>query len=115
MSWLADDNFGNDPPPTYNGPEGDDAREQWDDVEMEKTLTTIRCVPRFGYDHTDVRTIDIDLIDEVDDRELLGVIRTWFELRGIPEAVYDVDYDDDGAFAIVNDEAYHEQWGERLL
>ena len=115
MSWLADDIFGNDLPPTYNESEGGDSRRSRDGIEMKKTLTTIRCVPRYGYDHTDVRIVELDLIDEVDERELLGVLRAWFEMRGISEAVYDVAFDDDGIFAIVNDEAYHEQWGASLL
>ena len=116
MSWLNDDIFGNDLPPTYNESEGCDSWRSREEVdEMKKTLTTIRCVPRFGYDHADVRTVELDLIDEVDENELLYVLRAWFEARGITDAVFDVEFDDDGIFAIVNDEAYHEQWGESLL
>jgi hypothetical protein len=82
---------------------------------MRKTVTTVRCVPRFGYEHAQVRTIDLDLYDAADDRELLSALRTWFAQRGVADAVYDVSTDDNGFFAIINDEAYRADWGEALL
>lgn len=82
---------------------------------MRKTLTTIRCIPRFGYDYTEVRTIDVELIDESDESELLTTLRTWFAQRGIADAVFDLDVDDDGFFAIINDEAFQHSWGQVLL
>jgi len=82
---------------------------------MRKTLTTIRCVPRYGFDHTEVRTIDLELPDGINEEELLLALRTWFAQRGIPDAVYDLDFDDHGCLAIINDHAYYEQWGEAVL
>ncbi len=82
---------------------------------MRKTLTTLRCVPRYGYDHAEVRTIDLDLLDLADEQELLAAARIWFAQRGLADAVYDVTVDDDGFFVIINDEAYRQDWGEALL
>jgi hypothetical protein len=82
---------------------------------MRKTLTTLRCVPRYGYDHAEVRTIDLDLLDLADEQELLAAARIWFAQRGLADAVYDVTVDDDGFFVIINDEAYRQNWGEALL
>jgi len=82
---------------------------------MRKTLTTIRCVPRYGYEHAQVRTVDLELLDTASEQELLAALRTWFAQRGIPDAVYDVAVDDNGFFGIINDEAYHEDWGEAVL
>ena len=82
---------------------------------MRKTVTTIRCMPRFGYDHAQVRTIDLDLLSEDDEHELLVTLREWFALRGIPDAVFGTGVDDYGYFAIINDEAYHHAWGTALL
>lgn len=84
-------------------------------VNMKRTLTTIRCVPRFGYDGTEVRTIDIELNDLQDDDEIAGSVRRWFATRGIDEALFDVVADDDGFFAVINDEAYQSEWGRPLL
>lgn len=83
---------------------------------MRKLVTTkLRCIPRFGYSHSDVRTIDIDLPVEADDEQLQRSVNLWFAHRGIADAVYGIDYDDTGCLAIVNDEAFHESWGEPLL
>ncbi len=82
---------------------------------MKKTATTMRCVPRYGYDHTNVRTIDIDLEDTDDEQELLAAVRQWFNHRGIADAVYDITVDDDGFLAVINDEAYAEDWGTPLI
>jgi len=82
---------------------------------MRKTLTTLRCVPRYGYDYAEVRTIDLDLYDANDEQELLNAARTWFAQRGMANAVYDISTDDNGFFVIVNDEAYRQEWGEALL
>ena len=82
---------------------------------MRKTATTIRCVPRYGYASTDVRMIDLDIVDGAEEEELLEAVRFWFASRGIADAVYDVAVDDDGYFIIVNDEAYAHTWGTSLL
>lgn len=82
---------------------------------MRRTSTSIRCVPRFGYDFAQVRSVDLDLPDQWDDDDLRGTLDAWFRMRGIAGAIYDVDADDNGFFAIVNDEAYHVRWGEPVL
>jgi hypothetical protein len=82
---------------------------------MRKTLTTIRCVPRYGYEHTEVRTIDLDLLEPTDENELLAALQLWFAQRGIADAVYDIQVDDNGFFAVINDEAYQQQWGQPVL
>ncbi len=82
---------------------------------MRKTVTTIRCLPRFGYDHAQVRTIDLDLCDCSNVRELAATLREWFTLRGMPEALFDTGADDYGFYAIINDEAYYEEWGTPVL
>lgn len=82
---------------------------------MKRVATTIRCVPRYGYPRTEVRTIDLDLPQDADERELAEVLRYWFASRGIADALYDMDVDDDGFFAIINDEAYQQEWGTPLL
>ena len=82
---------------------------------MRKTLTTVRCVPRFGYDYAEVRTVDLDLFDVADEHELLAALRTWFEQRGIADAVYDIATDDNGFFAVINDDAYRQEWGEPVF
>ncbi len=115
MKWPFSGDFGLGWQSAYNEQRNDDIRDPRERPEMRKTLTTIRCVPRFGFDHTEVRTIDLDLFDRADERELLTVLREWFAMRGIPDAVYDVDTDDNGFFAIINDEAFERDWGQRLL
>ncbi len=82
---------------------------------MKRTATTIRCVPRYGYPGTEVRVVDLDLPEDLEDEALLEALRFWFTLRGLPQAVYDLGVDDDGYFAIVNDEAYSHPWGAPLL
>lgn len=82
---------------------------------MKKTATTIRCVPRCGFESTEVRSIELDLPHDAEDGEVLEALRFWFASRGIADAVYDVDVDDNGYFAIVNDEAYQHEWGTPLL
>ena len=82
---------------------------------MKRIATSIRCVPRYGYPGTEVRIVDLDLPEDLEDKALLEVLRLWFTLHGVPEAVYDIDLDDDGYFAIINDEAYSHPWGAPLL
>ena len=82
---------------------------------VRKLATTVRCVPRYGYPDTEVRTIDVDVSRDAEEQELLDAVRYWFASRGIAEAVYDIDVDDNGHFAIVNDEAYANSWGTPLL
>lgn len=85
------------------------------DETMRRMTTTIRCVPRYGYDFAEVRTVDLDLPEGWEDSDLRVVLSHWFANHGVDSALYDVDVDDDGYFAIVNDEAYQVQWGEPLL
>jgi hypothetical protein len=82
---------------------------------MRKTATTVRCVPRCGFDRTEVRGVDLDLIDAADELELLRALQGWFAARGIADAVYDLDVDNNGFFAIINDEVYDEEWGSPIL
>lgn len=77
--------------------------------------TTVRCVPRFGYDHAEVREINIDVENVHDDDEIRTMIQQWFAVRGIEDALFDLDCDDNGYFAIVNDEAFEAKWGTALL
>ncbi len=82
---------------------------------MKKTALMIRCVPRYGYDNTEVRTIDLDVSRDAEEQELLEAVQFYFAARGISDAVYDVNVDDDGWFAVINDEAYGQRWGTPLL
>jgi hypothetical protein len=77
--------------------------------------TTVRCVPRVGYDNTEVRTIDLPLNEDAEDGELRQALDIWFLSHGIGDAVYDVRFDDDGVIAVINDEAYDARWGTPLL
>jgi len=115
MATWTNNAFGNDWRRAYNEHDADELRESSRDGKMRKTLTTVRCVPRFGYDHTQVRTVDLDLFDTTDEHELLAALRVWFAQRGIADAVYDLTTDDDGFFAIINDEVYREDWGESVF
>lgn len=82
---------------------------------MKKTALMVRCVPRYGYDHTEVRTVDLDLPRDADEQALQQALYFFFSSHGINDAVYDIDVDDDGFFAIINDEAYEHAWGTPLL
>ena len=90
-------------------------REKRQVVSMRKTATSIRCVPRCGFENTQVRSIDLDLPRDAEEGELREALRFWFASRGIADAVYDVDVDDNGYFAIINDEAYQQGWGTPIL
>lgn len=81
---------------------------------MNRVTTTLRCVPRLGLEHTGLRVIDLEIMPDADDRSLYLAVETFFAQRGIAEAIYDIDYDDDGPLAIINDEAYLNRWGEML-
>jgi len=82
---------------------------------MKRTVTTLRCVPRYGYEHTQVRTVDLDLSDDPDVETIRDCLCVWFAQHGIADAVYDIDVADDGFFAIVNDDVFQQEWGEPLL
>jgi hypothetical protein len=82
---------------------------------MKRTALMIRCVPRFGYDHTEVRAIDLDVTRDTHETELREAVQFYFAARGISDAVYDVGVDDYGFFAVINDEAYEMEWGKPLL
>ena len=82
---------------------------------MKRIATTVRCVPRFGFENTDVRAIDVDLAEDAGVPEVREALERWFAQRGIADALYDIQYDDNGLFAIVNDDAFTETWGTRLV
>lgn len=82
---------------------------------MKKIATTIRCVPRLGYHYAQVRTVDVDVFDETDADELMAALTRWFAVRGIADAVFAIEPDDNGYFAIVNDEAFLHKWGSPLF
>jgi len=82
---------------------------------MKRTALAIRCVPRYGFENTEVRTVDLDLPRNVDESTLQEALNFFFASRGISDAVYDIGVDDYGFFAIVNDEAYEVAWGTPLL
>ena len=81
---------------------------------MKKTALEIRCVPRFGFDKTEVRTVDLD-VSSVDEETLRDALNFYFVTRGVRDAVYDITVDDNGFYAVVNDEAYESSWGTPLL
>lgn len=82
---------------------------------MRKTALMVRCVPRFGYGNTEVRLIDLDVPRDVEERQLRDAIFFYFASRGIADALYDIQTDDNGYFAVINDEAYDINWGKPLL
>ena len=82
---------------------------------MKKTALMIRCVPRYGFDNTEVRTVDLDLPRDADEETLREALTFYFAGRGISDALYDITVDDDGFFAVINDEAYAFHWGTPLL
>lgn len=82
---------------------------------MKKTALMIRCVPRYGYENTEVRTIDLDIPRDAEETVLRDALTFYFASRGISDALYDISVDDDGFFAVINDEAYETPWGRPLL
>jgi len=82
---------------------------------MKKTALMVRCVPRYGYERTEVRTIDLDLPRDIEEGQLRDALTFYFAARGISDAVYDIDVDANGFFAVINDEAYEFNWGAPLL
>lgn len=82
---------------------------------MKKTALLVRCVPRYGYEHTEVRTIELDLPRNFDEESLREALRLFFAFHGISDALYSIEVDDNGYFAVINDEAYAHPWGQRLL
>lgn len=81
---------------------------------MTRVVTNVRCVPRCGFDYTQVRTVDLEAPANVDQAQLHRLLNHWFVQRGIEEAVYAIELDDRGYFAIINDEAYRQPWGTPL-
>ncbi|MBK9126666.1 MAG: hypothetical protein IPM13_02555 [Phycisphaerales bacterium] len=82
---------------------------------MRKTAYMVRCVPRYGFDNTEVRTIDLDLPPFAEHDELEHALGFYFASRGISDAVFAIECDADGYFAVINDEVYERQWGKPLL
>lgn len=78
---------------------------------MKKTVTTIRCVPRLGLGETQFRIVELDLYDDADEQQLFDALTAWFANRGIADAVYDINLDDEGFLAVINDEVYDRSWG----
>ncbi len=82
---------------------------------MKKTALMLRCLPRVGYDNTEVRMIDLDLAPSAELEDVRQALTLYFATRGISDAIFDVGADDDGLFAIINDEAYEQRWGTPIL
>lgn len=82
---------------------------------MKKTALMVRCVPRYGYENTEVRTIDLDIPHDSEEDVLREAVTFYFAARGISDAVYDIAVDDYGFFAVINDEVYGTRWGTPLL
>jgi hypothetical protein len=82
---------------------------------MRRTALAIRCVPRYGYANTEVRTVDLDVPPDPDEDVLRDALTFYFTARGISDAVYDIAVDDYGFFAVINDEVYDQPWGRPLL
>ena len=83
---------------------------------MKKLVASVRCVPRYGYDFAEVRSLDVELAGSIHDEEVLReAVERYFLSIGIGDAVFDIDVDDDGYFAIINDEAYQDDWGESIF
>ncbi len=82
---------------------------------MKKTALAIRCVPRYGFESTNVRTVDLDVPRDAEEDVLREALTFYFAARGISEAVYDIAVDDYGYFAVINDEVYAQDWGTPLL
>jgi hypothetical protein len=59
--------------------------------------------------------VDLDVCDPHDEDELRLAVHVFFSARGVADALYDIDVDDNGYFAIINDEAYCDDWGVSLL
>jgi len=82
---------------------------------MKRVATSIRCVPRFGYEGTQMRMLELDLPAELDDETLQRSLDHYFAHLGIADAVYDITVDDDGYFAVLNDEAFDDDWGTPIF
>lgn len=82
---------------------------------MRSVMTSIRCVPRLGCDFTQVRTIELGVAPGYGELDVRDALTAWFADRGLEEVVYDVGVDNDGYYAVINDEAYYEEWGAPLL
>ncbi len=82
---------------------------------MRKTALMVRCVPRYGFGNTEVRMIDLDLPRDVEEDQLRQALCFYFASRGIADALYDIQVDDNGYFAVINDEAFVLPWGTRML
>lgn len=78
---------------------------------MTRVVTTIRCVPRVGLHFTEVRTVELEVPAGIDETGLHRALNLWFAQHGVEEAVYAIDVDDHGYFAVINDEAYRMPWG----
>ncbi len=81
---------------------------------MKKLATTIRCLPRLGLDYTELRLVDVDVEQDATDGELYQAVLRYFARHGLHDAVFAVEVDQDGVFAIINDDAYTTEWGATL-
>jgi hypothetical protein len=82
---------------------------------MKRVATTVRCVPRYGFENTEVRTIDLEGVEDFDEAQFREALERWFAQHGIADAVYSIEADNNGYFAVINDEVFAEHWGARLL
>ncbi len=82
---------------------------------MKTTALMVRCVPRYGFDNTEVRTIDLHLPQHAEEEELKEAVFFYFASLGLDDALYAIEVDDNGFFAVINDEAYDRPWGRPLL
>jgi hypothetical protein len=59
--------------------------------------------------------VDLDLPHDSSEATLHDALTFFFASQGISDAVYDIDADNYGFFAVINDEAYEFDWGTPLL
>lgn len=84
-------------------------------MRSKRTALLMRCIPRFGYQNTEVRMIDLDVSPESQMRDIWQRVNVYFAARRIHDAVYDVGVDNDGYYAVINDEAFGQDWGKPVL
>ena len=83
---------------------------------MRKTVTTIRCVPRYGYGHAQVRAVDLELYDAADEKRAAQRARALVRParhRRTPSLTS--RWTTTGFFAVINDDAYLDSWGEAIF
>ncbi len=81
---------------------------------MTRIGTVVRCVPRYGYDFAEVRAVELGVSRDAGESEVHAALERWFAAIGLDDAVFAIETDANGVFAIINDEAYHVRWGKSL-